>query len=430
VKACTRLGLDVTWRCNLKCRHCFYLRTPKLHQAEDVPEEQWKRLIDQGKAGGLDHVVIVGYGEPSLCPSMPAILDYCHAQGMATSMITNGATGLHRFKAFFARGLDHLHISSHGLCPTLDEIVGVPGTFARQAELKEWLALEGLLFRTNVTLQQANYRELPELAEYEISHGVHHFVLLGFLPHYEWRGHVHEIAVHPGELRPYIEDAASQLVDAGTLFTIRYHPLCHLAPHYWMFVVNANHVYYDPWEWNYDLQVNDLPRIEQKARELGEAVACKTPCDQCLARRYCGGWNRTYAEAFDGAGLQPIREVPEMYRAVWDQEGGLHDLNPANHETGTIRTRQATEPSISNDVREVAEEFRKLFAACRDHGCLMGPNNPRPNPYGTFADALRNLANELPGSLSGWGDWLRVKADSLDAVVAAATSESPDQPDE
>jgi MoaA/NifB/PqqE/SkfB family radical SAM enzyme len=318
------------------------LRNANFHSGADVALPEIRAKIQQAKRGGLDHVVLVGYGEPSLSPHTPAVLDFAHELGMATSMITNGATGLSRFRGFFAQGLDHLHISSHGLSGTLDAIVGSPGAFARQAELKTWLSSTGLPFRTNVTLQQRNYRELPDLAAYECSHGVYHFVFLGFLPHYEWSGHVHEIAVHPAELRQYIEDAADVLLAYGKLFTIRYHPMCHLAPRFWPYVVNARYVLFDPWEWNYSLQVTDPAAVWRDSVQIGEAVANK--CEGCLLRRHCGGWNRIYAQAFGGeaALLRPVRdagEIPAEYRSVIDVDGGLHDLNPANQLTGTIRRR-------------------------------------------------------------------------------------------
>ena len=343
MKPCTRVGLDTTWRCNWKCGHCFYLRNSNNHGSDAGLLPLVKDKIVRAKEGGLDHVVMVGYGEPSLGKTTPAILNVAHAQGMATSMITNAATGLNRFKRFFAQGLDHLHISSHGLNGTLDAIAGVPGAFCKQAEVKEWLAKEGFPFRTNVTLQQANYRQLPDLAKYEIGHGVFHFVLLGFLPHYEWRDHLTEVAVHTAEVRPYIEEAAYRLSEANTLFTIRYHPLCHLDVQLWPYVVNARYVFFDPWEWNYELQVSDVDALWAASKAMGDDMASKgLPCRRCTAYRHCGGWNGIYAAAFGGAGLEAITEPPRRYAAVWDEDGGLHDLNPANCHTGTIRSNTDT----------------------------------------------------------------------------------------
>jgi MoaA/NifB/PqqE/SkfB family radical SAM enzyme len=350
MKPCTRVGLDVTWRCNWKCRHCFYRRNPNLHQQVDTPLGEIRDTLCRAKGGGLDHAVLVGYGEPSLAENLDYLLNQAHNLGFATSMITNGATGLRRFKRLFAHGMDHLHLSSHGLDGTFDRIAGTPGAFRKQAELKEWLAAEGLPFRTNVTLQKQNYQDLPELAEYEIEHGVYHFVFLGFLPHYEWQDHLSEVAVDPAELRPYIEDGADRLLETATYFTIRYHPLCHLAPRYWPYVVNARYVAFDPWEWNYSLQATDAEALWKDSVACGESTAIQgEPCSRCAARRHCGGWNRTYAAAFDGAGLTPIEEPPPEYADVWDQDGGLHDLNPANQLTGTIRKTWLCCKKLQND---------------------------------------------------------------------------------
>lgn len=338
MEPCRRVGVDITWRCNWRCKTCFYLRNGNFHKPVDVPLETVTQKITTAHANGLDHVVMVGYGEPSLCPNVPAILEHAHGLGMSTSMITNGATGLRRYQEFFRLGIDHLHISSHGLNGTLDAIAGDSRAFAKQAELKEWLKSEGLPFRTNVTMQQINYRELPDLAQYEHEMGVYHFVLLGFLPHYEWKGHVDEVAVHPAELRPYIEDAADALLESGTLFTIRYHPFCHLRPDLWKYVVNARYVFFDNMEWNYRLQVRDLDALWRAAVDCGESVAIQgEPCKSCSARRHCGGWNKTYAAAFDGADLVPIHEPPDEYADVWSQDGGLHDMNPATRIPSRIR---------------------------------------------------------------------------------------------
>ena len=335
---CPRVGVDTQWRCNWTCSHCFYRRNPKLHTDGEVPTDQIKDKVRKGKQGGCDHVVFVGHGEPTLDKRLPALLDFCHGEGMATSIITNGATNLGRIASMFGQGLDHLHISSHGIGSTLTKITGCKDAFEKQTKLKDFLAEAGYPFRTNAAIQQANYEELPLLARHEIAKGVHHFVLLGFLPHYEWSQHVDEVAVHPATLRPYIEEAADILIEAGTLFTIRYHPMCHLRPDLWKYVVNARYVFFDPWEWNYELQVRDLKALWEAAVRCGKSVeVAGKPCSECKLYRHCGGWNRVYAAAFGGAGLSAIQDIPEEYASVINLNGGLHDLNPANHERGTIQ---------------------------------------------------------------------------------------------
>ena len=333
MKPCTRVGLDVTWKCNATCKQCFYLRNPNFHNKVDIPLDQLKARVDEAKCAGCDHAVYVGFGEPSLYPDVLELTEYCHSQDMTTSMITNGLGAPKTYEQLIDAGMNHFHISSHGIGDVLDETLGHPGAFEKQETLKRYLRLLDFPYRTNTSMQQLNYKQLEDIAHNEIKYNVFHFVFLGFLPHYEWVGHVAEVAVHPGELRPEIERAAELLLGNGTHITIRYQPLCHLKPELWPYVTNARYVYFDPWEWNYTLDTVDP---WGKAVTMGDSVACQTPCNECSAFRHCGGWNRTYAEAFDGADLQPIKEAPEMYKDVWGKDGGIFDLNPANSLTGTI----------------------------------------------------------------------------------------------
>jgi MoaA/NifB/PqqE/SkfB family radical SAM enzyme len=337
--------VNVTWRCNWRCQHCFYRFNDSLHKTIDVELSALKTEVECGMRGGMEHVVLVGYGEPTLYPKLEEFLRWCAGQGLATSMITNAATGLERLRGAFEAGLDHAHVSTHGVGSVLQTVTSDPTGYEKQLQAKQWMQEQNLPFRSNITLQQSNYQELEDVVSLDLALGVYHFVVLGFLPHYEWRTRAHEAAVHPAKLRPYIEAAAEMLLDADTLFTIRYHPLCHLSSEFWPYVVNARYVPFDPWEWNYSLQFQDVDKLWQDALTLGNSVACDQPCQDCAALLHCGGWNRTLAATLDGAGLKPIHEAPEQYQAVWDQPGGLHDLNPANKLSGTIRRLEA--PSVS-----------------------------------------------------------------------------------
>jgi len=349
MKPCTRFDLNVTWRCQWRCRHCFYLRSPSFHAQQDEPLTPLLERVDCAKAAGYDHAVMTGFGEPSLCRHALEIVQYCRERDIAVSMITNGATKLRYYQNLVALGIDHLHLSSHGIGDVLDDVAQARGAYRKQQELKDWLASEGLPYRANLSLQQANYLHIMPALENDLEHGVYHYVLLGFLPHYEWAEHVAEVAVPPAELRPCIEQAAELLEVSGVYWTIRYHPLCHLDARWWPHVTNARYVFYDPWEWNHTLNIRDDGRLWRDAVNLGESVAIQgKPCSDCVARRHCGGWNRTYAAAFSGAGLRAIREVPDVYRDVWDRDGGLHDLNPANALTGTIREARPSPMSAAS----------------------------------------------------------------------------------
>jgi len=336
MKPCPRIGVDITWKCNWQCRHCFYLRNPNFHSGKEVPFAKIYGEIKTAADNGMDHVVMIGYGEPTQSDNFFPVIEAANEFGMASSVITNGTAPLTIYDRAFEMGLDHLHISSHGPGEILDKVACKPGAWEIQRVLKDWLQSRRLPYRVNISMQQVNYEHLLESAKQEVEFGAWHFIMLGFLPHYEWNRHVNTVAVHPAELRPHIEEAAEYLLSQGTYLTIRYHPFCHLAPELWKYVVNARYVYFDPWEWNYTLRVDNPTWLWEQAKALGDSVACKSPCDECLMRNHCGGWNRTYANAFDGAGLTPIKSIPAEYENVWQLDGGLHDMNPVNWLSGTI----------------------------------------------------------------------------------------------
>jgi len=337
-----RLGMDVTRRCQNKCKICFYRWNDSFNTPADKSLPDAMKETQDAKARGCNHVVLVGQGEPALWPQLLEYIQEVKALGMTSSIITNGTVGVAKYAAMKQAGLNHLHISVHGLGDTLDEIVGVPGSAKKQRELFHWLRDEKWPWRMNMTVQRHNYKELAMIAEECLSFGCKHIISLGFLPHYEWGDpdKMKEVAVHPAELRSYIE-ATAQLVEAfntenkdglveKAMLTIRYHPMCHIAEKYRKYIVNAQYVLFDPWEWDYSSAGLSEEEHLQAAMNIGHSVRITSePCKSCGLMLHCGGWNKVYAAGFNGADLQAIEMPPETKQVGW-----LHDKNPANSGKG------------------------------------------------------------------------------------------------
>jgi hypothetical protein len=254
--------------------------------------------------------------------------------GMSTSIITNGSVSVHRYEEMRSAGLNHLHISVHGIGPVLDEIVGVEGAGARQGQVLSWLKKTDWPWRMNMTVQQANYKTLPDIASMCVEHGCKHIISLGFLPHYEWNApdKLRQVAVHPAEIKPYIQAAGQIALDAGAMFTIRYHPMCLLDEPWRKYVVNAAYVLYDPWEWDYEHHGEAPETLWRSAQGIGDTVAIKeAPCLSCGARIHCGGWNRVYC-----AGFGRPTEILHAIDIPDKTPGWYHLQNPANLEKGIL----------------------------------------------------------------------------------------------
>jgi MoaA/NifB/PqqE/SkfB family radical SAM enzyme len=330
MKKCTRIGIDLSKRCNWACKHCFYRWSPDFNIKYDKPVPEMKAEILQAKIRGCDHVVAVGWGEPTLYPYLEEMIMYSDSLNMTTSIITNGMAKIELYEKLYNIGLNHIHLSTHGTGELLNDITECSIADKKHIELKKWLKKSGLPWRANITLQQINYKNLLPIAQNLVEHGCRHVILLGFLPHYEWGKKLNEVAVSPSALRPYIEDTLGYLSKQdGCMATLRYHPFCHLTNSFWKYIVNANHVLYDPWEWEYGkLGLTDA-EYAREAFNLGESVSITgEPCARCIERIHCGGWNKIYADAFNGAELQTIDGETIRDKFYY------HDQNPANNKKG------------------------------------------------------------------------------------------------
>jgi len=332
MKPCTRVGIDVTQRCNWKCQTCFYRYKDWFNTPNDKPLDEAIAELLKAVHRGCDHAVLVGQGETSLWPHLVEFINAARSADVSVSIITNGAVAIKRYEELFKAGINHLHISVHGTGDTLDDIAGVPGAGERQARTLAWLKSEGLPWRSNTTLQLRNYQELDRITDFILDHGAYHIVFLGFLPHYEWNDKLHLVAVPSPELRKTLEPAVRKVIDADRLTTIRYHPMCQLDPELRKYVVNARYVLYDPFEWEYGyLGRPAAEHWEIATKIIGGSVANQgAPCNACTHFMHCGGYNRLITAAFDGNGQEAITE------SINQEPGFLHDKNPANHNKGFL----------------------------------------------------------------------------------------------
>jgi MoaA/NifB/PqqE/SkfB family radical SAM enzyme len=321
--------MDVTMRCNWKCKTCFYRHKEWFNTPVDKSLAEAISETAEAQARGCNHVVLVGQGETSIWPHLEEFLKHCKDSGITSSIITNGTAPIGRYEIMYGAGLDHLHVSVHGIGKTLDTIAEVDGSGARQMKTLQWLKESKLPWRSNTTLQLANYKDLPQIAETVLDCGAFHVVFLGFLPHYEWGNRLAEVAVRSRELRPYLEPAVKIVADSGKLTTVRYHPMCHISRDFRKYVVNARYVLYDPWEWEYGYAGKTEEEIWDAAVNMFGGVGCHgEPCLRCTHFVHCGGFNQTFINGFNGNDLGAITED------INQTPGFLHDQNPANAKGG------------------------------------------------------------------------------------------------
>jgi radical SAM protein with 4Fe4S-binding SPASM domain len=84
------LLIELTSRCNLKCRMCPLTsdRTPSSVQPGPITEVLWDAIVPFALQAG--HVIVAGYGEPLLNSKCMEYLQQLDALGVRTSLTTNG----------------------------------------------------------------------------------------------------------------------------------------------------------------------------------------------------------------------------------------------------------------------------------------------------------------------------------------------------
>lgn len=82
-----KINLHITQKCNYHCRYCF----AQFREKQDLPVEEWKRVIDNLEASGLVDRINFAGGEPVLYRGFPELVDYAFQKGFRLSVISNGS---------------------------------------------------------------------------------------------------------------------------------------------------------------------------------------------------------------------------------------------------------------------------------------------------------------------------------------------------
>lgn len=129
------VGVEITSRCNLTCRHCFNLSGAG--SAQELPLNDLIYLFDQLQAMGLTAIRISG-GEPTLHTDFPAVVDAAVARGLRVSLNSNGVYSPRMRRQIADLGIDLFLISLDGLRAANDRVRG-EDVFDRVVETVRWL---------------------------------------------------------------------------------------------------------------------------------------------------------------------------------------------------------------------------------------------------------------------------------------------------
>ena len=187
-KACIPLAVhfDLTYRCNLRCIHCYLPerdRYPSQSYKEELKRQNRTELTTQEIYGILDQLAECGTlfltfsgGEIFLRRDIMDILEYARKKRFNVSLLTTGTTGFDETVAdrLADMGVHTVDISLYSSDSEVhDSVTLVPGSFDRTIKAIELSRERGIKVRIKCPLMKANigtYDSLTALAE---SYGVH-----------------------------------------------------------------------------------------------------------------------------------------------------------------------------------------------------------------------------------------------------------------
>jgi len=142
-------------RCNSRCVTCDYWR----HGTKDATLESVERMLPSLAALQTRAVLLSG-GEPLLNPDWPGIAALLKSQGLALWLLTSGLS-LAKHARRTAELFDSITVSLDGTCARTYAAIRGVDAFDKVCEGVAAVAAAGVPTSVRVTLQRANYRELP-----------------------------------------------------------------------------------------------------------------------------------------------------------------------------------------------------------------------------------------------------------------------------
>jgi radical SAM protein with 4Fe4S-binding SPASM domain len=166
----TRMQIEVTGSCNLRCKMCLVSYRPALGRREgSLSLDLFRRVVDENPR--LEEITLQGLGEPLLAPDLLAMIEHAAGRGIRMGFNTNGMLlTSQRAERLIRAGLAWLHVSVDGAtAPTFEGIRDmarfdtVVGNLRELVRLKRQLSSSLPYVQVNFVAMRRNFEELPAL---------------------------------------------------------------------------------------------------------------------------------------------------------------------------------------------------------------------------------------------------------------------------
>lgn len=166
-----RIIIELTNRCNLRCKHCFDER----HAAtSDLPLAILDKVLSEGQACGIDHISFTG-GEPTIHRQFSEIVRRISAAGYTFSMVSNGINfpQIHSLLLAHRAHFKGVTFSVDGARATTHDRLRGKGAFRRAMRAASICVMRAIPFTFNMVLTKQNQAEIAEMVALAEALGSH-----------------------------------------------------------------------------------------------------------------------------------------------------------------------------------------------------------------------------------------------------------------
>ncbi len=202
---------DVTYACNLKCKHCYASAGKKA--PDELTTKEAKEAIDLFRKIGVVAIAFSG-GEPLVRKDIFELIEYAKKRDFYVSMASNGTLITKKIAQKLKEvGLDYIEISLDGFEKTHDNFRGIKGAWKKAVQGIRNCVEVGLDTCVATTATHYNLQEIPKLVDFvEKELKANRFILFNFVPTRRGK-EIKEKDLTPKEREELLELLYSKLVD-------------------------------------------------------------------------------------------------------------------------------------------------------------------------------------------------------------------------
>ncbi len=158
-----RIIVELTNRCNLRCRHCYEER----HAATaDLPLEILDKVLQEGHGCGIDHIDFTG-GEPTIHRRFAEIIQRVCEAAYTFGFVSNGINFPKIYPPLrkHRRSFKGVTFSLDGAIPETHDRLRDKGSYRRVIQAASVCVFRDLPFTLNMVITAQNRGEIPETVE-------------------------------------------------------------------------------------------------------------------------------------------------------------------------------------------------------------------------------------------------------------------------